>query len=164
MSEEINTIINKKLPPSMTWESPDHALLVQGIMNLYHNDPMKLASVAIKEYDRQNNVNTTAHIIEYKQDDNKDNKGYILCLSHPIMSPNVYYIGHTFTPPEIEVALLNKAHFADFKIEVSKQVNDCIEAKNLIYTILAKFRVRDDRNFFKTSIESIRPLFNLIGV
>ena len=77
---------------------------------------------------------------------------------------NVYYIGYTFTTLDVEITGMNKTHFADFKIECYKKVNDCIATKNLIHTLLAKFKIHNNRNFFKTSIESIRPLFNLIGV
>ena len=50
------------LPMVAIWCSPRYRVFVSDIMTLYHNDPMKLASVAIKEHDRQNDTHTVAII------------------------------------------------------------------------------------------------------
>lgn len=46
------------LPMLAIWCSIDYAIFVSDVMNLYHNDPLKLAAMAIKEHDRQNGTKT----------------------------------------------------------------------------------------------------------
>jgi hypothetical protein len=50
------------LPMLAMWCSPEYALFVSDIMNLYHTDPMKLVALAIKEHDRQTGQHTVAII------------------------------------------------------------------------------------------------------
>lgn len=57
------------LPMLAMWCSPEYSIFVSDVMNLFHTDPMKLASMAIKEHDRQTGTKTTAF---FKSTDNDD--------------------------------------------------------------------------------------------
>lgn len=48
------------LPMLAIWCSPEYAIFVSNVMNLFHTNPLKLAQVAIQEHDTQNNVHTVA--------------------------------------------------------------------------------------------------------
>jgi hypothetical protein len=48
------------LPMLAIWCSSEYALFVSEVMNMYHTDPMKMASMAIQEYDRQTGQHTVA--------------------------------------------------------------------------------------------------------
>lgn len=60
------------LPMVAIWCSPRYAVFVSDIMTLYHNDPMKLASVAIKEHDRQNDTHTVAIMQSFDRKEDYD--------------------------------------------------------------------------------------------
>ena len=48
------------LPMLAIWCSPEYAIFVSDVMNMFHNDPLKLAALAIKESDRQTGKHTVA--------------------------------------------------------------------------------------------------------
>ena len=57
------------LPMLAIWCSPEYAIFVSDVMNLFHMDPMKLAAMAVQEHDRQTGTKTTAF---FKSTDNND--------------------------------------------------------------------------------------------
>lgn len=48
------------LPMLATWCSPDYALFASKLLMMFHQDPLKMAGVAIKEYDKQTGQHTVA--------------------------------------------------------------------------------------------------------
>lgn len=91
-------------------------------------------------------------------------KGYVYCLSHPLYG-EVYKIGCTQTTPD-EIA----KHFSDgsqyiyFKVECSKYVVDYFSMEKTLHNVFAKYRVRDDRDFFKLSLKKIKDMLVILKV
>lgn len=93
--------------------------------------------------------------------------GYIYCFSNESMK-GVYKIGYTKRTPAIR---LNEANCSDtwrppspYVLEFAKEVDNPQEKEKMIHNLLEKFntRVSNNREFFRTSLEIIRNIFNMI--
>jgi hypothetical protein len=93
--------------------------------------------------------------------------GYIYCFSNESME-NIYKIGFTTRTPLIRLKEANRGNTWSlsnkFNIEFAKEVGDCHEKERKIHKLLSLVgeRVRDNREFFKISLEVVRSVFELI--
>ena len=88
-------------------------------------------------------------------------KGWIYCLSNRAM-PNLHKIGYTEFL-EKRVAKLQKTGVPyPFHIEFAKNVFQPIEKEQKIHEILKTDRVSKKREFFKTDLQKIKLLFELV--
>lgn len=93
--------------------------------------------------------------------------GYIYCFSNESME-NIYKIGFTTRTPLIRLKEANRGDTWSlsnkFNIEFAKEVGDCHEKERKIHKLLSLVgeRVRDNREFFKISLEVVRSVFELI--
>jgi hypothetical protein len=94
-------------------------------------------------------------------------EGYIYCFSNVSM-PNILKVGMTERDPEIR---LNEANGCDtwrpptpYKLVIAKKVINPKHKEYTLHKILTKYaeRVNPKREFFRISIEDIKPLFDLI--
>jgi len=94
-------------------------------------------------------------------------EGYIYCFSNTTLS-GIYKIGYTTRSP---LERLQEANTSDtwslpdkYKFEFAKKVDNCIVSEKIVHSILEQFntRVHRNREFFKTSLSSIKLVFDLI--
>jgi hypothetical protein len=101
------------------------------------------------------------HNEDFKIEEIKNtNNGYVYCVSNPLYG-DVYKIGCTKKDPNSRVKQLNSTNiFVEFKLEFSKEVDDCYATEKELHTTLAEYRVRADREFFKTDLDKIKKIFD----
>jgi len=88
-------------------------------------------------------------------------KGWIYCLSNRAM-PNIHKIGYSEFL-EKRVAELQKSGVPyPFQIEFAKNVFQPFEKEQKIHEILKKDRISKKREFFKTDLQEIKHLFELV--
>ena len=92
------------------------------------------------------------------------NIGWLYCMSNESI-PGIYKIGKTDRSPEIRLKEANTCTYAlpFFKIEFAKEVQDINKKEKAIHLFFASSgkRVHPKREFFKTSVEEIKALFDL---
>ena len=83
-------------------------------------------------------------------------------LSHPLFD-EVYKIGCTqITPDEREKQLSGTGYYIDFKVELAKYVDDYFGIERLLHTLFNKYRVNNNREFFKLSLKKINDIFEML--
>lgn len=91
--------------------------------------------------------------------------GYIYCFSNPSM-PNIFKVGYSKRTPNNRLIEANRSSWIilPFKIEFAKKVINPIEKEHKIHTLLTHFTKRPNprREFFETTIENIKNIFDLI--
>ena len=94
-------------------------------------------------------------------------EGYIYCFSNTTLA-GIYKIGYTTRSP---LERLQEANTSDtwrlpdkYKFEFAKKVDNCIVSEKIVHNLLEQFntRVYRNREFFKTSLTSIKSVFDLI--
>ena len=94
-------------------------------------------------------------------------EGYIYCFSNPTLT-EIYKIGYTTRNP---LERLQEANASDtwrlpdkYLFKFAKKVDNCIVSEKIVHNILDQFntRVYRNREFFKTSLTSIKSIFDLI--
>jgi len=97
----------------------------------------------------------------YKMNKKNIVKGWIYCLSNQAM-PHIHKIGYTEFL-EKRVAELQKSGVPyPFRIEFAKNVTQPFEKEQKIHEILKKDRISKKREFFKTEVQDIKLLFDLV--
>lgn len=89
--------------------------------------------------------------------------GYVYCMSNPAM-PGLLKIGYTERPVEDRLQEANSSTWvpADFSIELAKYVRDPNHKEQVIHRILKDDRANPKREFFRTSPEEVKQLFELM--
>ena len=94
------------------------------------------------------------------------NKGYIYCLSNKTYndgSTPLFKIGSTSKTPDIRAKeLYNTSVPTPFKVEFAKKVEDYEDCEKRLHKHFNDDRYNDTREFFKTPLEEIRKIFNII--
>jgi hypothetical protein len=88
-------------------------------------------------------------------------KGWIYCLSNQAM-PNIHKIGYTEFLEKRKTELQKSGVPYPFHIEFAKNVANPFEKEQKIHEILKKDRLSKNREFFKTNIQDIKNLFELL--
>ena len=93
-----------------------------------------------------------------------DNYGWIYTLSNDSFHSGIYKIGMTtHAILQKRVSELDTTGVpGKFHPEFAKWVKNPLEKEKKIHKILKKYRIRDNREFFKIDLEKIRELFDLI--
>jgi len=88
--------------------------------------------------------------------------GYVYCFSNPHYD-NMYKIGFTENDPQFRAHQLRKTGVVGrFKVEFFIKITQYKEMEKHIHSILDKYRVDADREFFKIDISAIKFIFDLI--
>ena len=91
--------------------------------------------------------------------------GWLYCLSNESM-PGLFKICKTDKTPDLELKKANECEYTlpIFKLEIAKECGDINKKEKSIYDFLTSCgkRVNPDRTFFRTSLEEIRMIFDLI--
>ena len=88
-------------------------------------------------------------------------KGWIYCLSNQAM-PKIHKIGYTEFLEKRVAALQKSGVPYPFHIEFAKNVTQPFEKEQKIHEILKKDRISKKREFFKTDIQDIKNLYELV--
>jgi hypothetical protein len=88
-------------------------------------------------------------------------KGWIYCLSNQGM-PSIYKIGYSEFLEKRVVELQKSGVPYPFQIEFAKNVCQPFEKEQKIHEILKKDRISKKREFFKTDLQEIKQLFDLV--
>jgi hypothetical protein len=90
-------------------------------------------------------------------------RGYVYCLSNPSM-PGLLKIGYTERLMEERLQEANQSTWVpeSFSIEVAKFVSQPNAKEQTIHRILAADRVNPKREFFRTSVPTVRLLMELM--
>ena len=76
--------------------------------------------------------------------------GYIYCFSNESFQSNTYKVGYTKNDPYIRMSQLNTTGTPiPFKLEFAKQVKNYQEKEKKLHNVLDKYRVNQNREFFK---------------
>ena len=93
--------------------------------------------------------------------------GYIYCFSNKLM-PGMLKIGMTRRNPLIRLKEANRPDTwrppIKYEIEFAKYVENPLKKEQLIHKILERYnkRINLDREFFQTTIEEIKDIFELV--
>jgi len=89
---------------------------------------------------------------------------YLYILSNPSM-PGLIKIGKTTTSPNQRMSELYSTGVpTPFVLELSVEIDDCHASERAAHGALAKYRVADNREFFKTSVENaLKSILPVIG-
>jgi len=90
--------------------------------------------------------------------------GYVYVMSNPSM-PGMYKIGFTTRPMEERLQEANQPNTwipTPFLLEFTKFVTNPQQKEMTVHKILAKDRVNPSREFFRTDIEQVKLLFDLM--
>ena len=88
--------------------------------------------------------------------------GYVYCFSNPHLC-NMYKIGFTENEPQLRANQLRKTGVVGrFKVEFFIKIKQYREMEKHIHSLLDKYRVEADREFFKIDISIIKFIFDLI--
>jgi len=90
--------------------------------------------------------------------------GYVYVMSNPSM-PGLYKIGFTTRPMEERLQEANQPSTwipTPFLLEMSKFVENPHQKELILHKILTKDRVNPNREFFRTGIEHVQMLFDLM--
>lgn len=94
-------------------------------------------------------------------------QAYIYCFSNQSM-PNIFNIGLTIESPIEHLTHINEAHDQNlptaYSFEFAKKVNNPEAKKEALYQLLTKYgtRVHPQKTFFRSTIEDIKALFDLM--
>jgi len=90
-------------------------------------------------------------------------RGYVYCMSNPSM-PGLVKIGYTERLMEERLQEANQSTWVpeSFSIEVAKFVSQPNAKEQTIHRILAADRVNPKREFFRTSVPTVRMLMELM--
>ena len=81
-----------------------------------------------------------------------------------MLMKNMFSDCHIKRTPDSRVQDLNSSNtFIDFKLEFAKKVDDCYAMEKELHLLLAEYRVRPDREFFKCPLEEIKDMFDGLG-
>lgn len=89
---------------------------------------------------------------------------YLYILSNPSM-PGLIKIGKTTTSPSQRMSELHSTGVpTPFVLELSVEVDDCHASERAAHDALAKYRVADNREFFRASVENaLKSILPVIG-
>ncbi len=90
--------------------------------------------------------------------------GYVYCMSNPSM-PGMMKVGYTERPVEERLQEANQSNTwipTPFLLEISRFVNDPQKKETTMHKILGKDRVNPKREFFRTDVETVQMLFDLM--
>jgi hypothetical protein len=90
--------------------------------------------------------------------------GFLYCFSNPCM-PGLLKIGYTERPLEERIQEANVSNTwipTPFEVELAKQVKEPVHKEQTVHKILDKYRVNPKREFFRVSMDEVRPLFDLM--
>jgi len=88
--------------------------------------------------------------------------GYVYCFSN-LYYDNMYKIGFTENDPQLRANQLRKTGVVGrFKVEFFIKIKQYREMEKHIHSLLDKYRVEADREFFKIDISIIKFIFDLI--
>jgi hypothetical protein len=91
-----------------------------------------------------------------------DDVGYVYCLSNASM-PGMLKVGMTRRTPDTRIAeLFTTGVSVPFVIEVAKRVTNPMAKERIIHRLLSADRVNSKREFFTTSTDTIRDIFELM--
>lgn len=114
----------------------------------------------------QMNVNSRKRKRDFDWEEEMEGRGFIYCLSNIAYGHNVFKIGYTMQCP---FTRMNKLYTSGvpfpFILEFAKEVEEPYEIEKMIHTQLCEFRMNNNREFFRISIEIVRSLFdNIRGI
>jgi T5orf172 domain len=89
---------------------------------------------------------------------------YLYILSNPSM-PGLIKIGKTTTSPNQRMSELHSTGVpTPFVLELSVEVHDCHASERATHSALAKYRVANNREFFRTSVKAaLEAMLPVIG-
>ena len=91
------------------------------------------------------------------------NSGYVYVLTNKSLPENVYKIGSTYGLPEERAEeLTGTGHIEPFKVIFKIKIINAEYYEKSIHKIFQKFRVKKNREFFKTDIQLIKDCLNII--
>ena len=91
------------------------------------------------------------------------NSGYVYVLTNKSLPENVYKIGSTYGLPEERAEeLTGTGHIEPFKVIFKIKIINAEYYEKSIHKIFQKFRVKKNREFFKTDIQLIKDCLNMI--
>lgn len=145
MLEEFKKICNPDTPPFYAFDG------------LYAADPLELKSIKKPEPD------TSKRKTSPEGDVATDDIGYVYCLSNASM-PGIFKVGMTRRSPEARAAeLFTTGVSVPFVIEFAKRVTNPVGKERIIHRLLLAERLNSRREFFRTSYDTIRDIFDLMG-
>jgi hypothetical protein len=125
----------------------------------------KNKSIEKKKEKRHNLFNKNRVLKQQNEIVEQNEEGYVYCFSNSSM-PNICKIGCTEREPIIRLKEANISNTwkppTQYKLEIAKKVKNMNNKESIIHKILLKERINPNREFFKTSIDDVKNLFDLM--